>query len=59
MDGKPITIDGLWGLAFGNGFANQPVNTLFFTAGSNGEADGLYGRLEAAASGGDHEHGEH
>ena len=39
MDGKPIAIDGLWGIAFGNGFVNQPVNTLFFTAGSNGEAD--------------------
>lgn len=47
MDGMPIAIDGLWGLAFGNGFADQPVNTLFFTAGSNDESDGLYGRLDA------------
>ena len=47
VDGKPIAIDGLWGLAFGNGFAGQSVNTLFFTAGSNGEADGLYGTLNA------------
>jgi len=46
-DGKPITIDGLWGLAFGNGFLGQPVNSLFFTAGSNGESDGLYGRIDA------------
>lgn len=46
-DGKPIAIDGLWGLAFGNGFAGQSVNTLFFTAGSNDEADGLYGSLDA------------
>lgn len=45
-DGKPVVIDGLWGLAFGNGFANQPVNTLFFTAGPDGEAHGLYGRLD-------------
>jgi uncharacterized protein (TIGR03118 family) len=58
-DGKPIAIGGLWGLAFGNGYAGQPVNTLFFTAGSNGEADGLYGKLDAATPGGDHEHGEH
>jgi uncharacterized protein (TIGR03118 family) len=57
-DGKPITIDGLWGLAFGNGFASQPVNTLFFTAGSNGEADGLYGRLDATPAE-DHGHGGH
>jgi len=45
-DGKPVVIDGLWGLAFGNGFAQQPVNTLFFTAGPDDEAHGLYGRLD-------------
>jgi uncharacterized protein (TIGR03118 family) len=43
---KPIEIDGLWGLAFGNGFLNQPVNTLFFTAGPDDEEHGLYGRLD-------------
>lgn len=44
--GTPIEIDGLWGLAFGNGFLSQPVNTLFFTAGPGDEAHGLYGRLD-------------
>jgi uncharacterized protein (TIGR03118 family) len=44
---KAISIDGLWGLAFGDGAHNQPVNTLFFAAGPNDEADGLYGRLDA------------
>jgi len=44
--GKAIVIDGLWGLAFGNGLPEQPANSLFFTAGSNGEADGLYGRID-------------
>lgn len=44
---QPLAIDGLWGLAFGNGFANQPVNTLFFAAGPNDEANGLYGRIDA------------
>lgn len=44
---RAIEIDGLWGLAFGNGFANQPVNTLFFAAGPDDEAHGLYGRLDA------------
>jgi hypothetical protein len=34
---KPIKIDGLWGLAFGDGAAHQPVNTLFFAAGPNDE----------------------
>ncbi|MET0981583.1 MAG: TIGR03118 family protein [Telluria sp.] len=47
-DGRPIRVDGLWGLSFGNGLANQPINTLFFTAGPNGGANGLYGRLDVA-----------
>ncbi len=44
--GKAIVIDGLWGLAFGNGLFGQPATSLFFTAGSNDEADGLYGRID-------------
>lgn len=45
--GVPVTIDGLWGLAFGNGIANQATNTLFFTAGPGGEDHGLFGRITA------------
>ncbi len=45
--GKPLWIDGLWGLAFGNGKAAGPKNALFFTAGPDGEAHGLYGELQA------------
>jgi uncharacterized protein (TIGR03118 family) len=45
-DGTPIVIDGLWGLAFGNGINSQPTNTLFFTAGPSGEKHGLYGRID-------------
>jgi uncharacterized protein (TIGR03118 family) len=48
-NGNPIQIPGLWGLRFGNGFLNQPVNTLFFTAGPGEEAHGLYGRIDAVA----------
>jgi uncharacterized protein (TIGR03118 family) len=44
--GQPIEIDGLWGLAFGNGINDQPTNTLFFTAGPGDEAHGLYGRVD-------------
>jgi uncharacterized protein (TIGR03118 family) len=44
-NGNSIRIDGLWGLAFGNGYANQPVNTLYFTAGPQDESHGLYGRI--------------
>ena len=47
-DHKTIKLDGLWGIAFGNGFANQPVNTLFFAAGPDDEQHGLYGRLDVA-----------
>ncbi|TWI67479.1 uncharacterized protein (TIGR03118 family) [Pseudoduganella lurida] len=45
-DGTPIVIDGLWGIAFGNGLNGQPKNTLFFTAGPDDEAHGLYGRID-------------
>jgi hypothetical protein len=47
-DNTPIVIDGLWGIGFGNGFNNQPVNTLFFAAGPGAEQHGLYGRLDVA-----------
>jgi uncharacterized protein (TIGR03118 family) len=44
--GVPIAIDGLWGLAFGNGINAQPTNTLFYTAGPGGETEGVYGRID-------------
>jgi uncharacterized protein (TIGR03118 family) len=43
--GTPIAIEGLWGIAFGNGAAAGPRNTLFFTAGIHDETDGLFGTL--------------
>lgn len=46
--GSKIKIDGLWGLAFGNGVLQQPTQTLFFTAGPNDETNGLYGKIEDA-----------
>jgi uncharacterized protein (TIGR03118 family) len=45
--GKPITIDGLWGLTFGKG-GEDDEPTLFFAAGINDEADGLFGTLRPA-----------
>jgi uncharacterized protein (TIGR03118 family) len=47
-DHKPVRIPGLWGIAFGNGLSNQPIDTLFFTAGPGDEKHGLYGRLDVA-----------
>jgi uncharacterized protein (TIGR03118 family) len=44
-DGDSIVIDGLWGLRFGNGAFGAGTNTLFFTAGTNNEADGLFGKI--------------
>ena len=43
---KAIEIEGLWGLRFGNGILDQPTNTLFFTAGPDDEAHGIYGKIE-------------
>jgi uncharacterized protein (TIGR03118 family) len=40
------TAPGLLGIAFGNDANSQPHNTLFFAAGPNGGADGIYGRIE-------------
>lgn len=45
-DQKPIHVDGLWGLGFGNGVDQQKVDTLYFSAGPNDEANGLYGRID-------------
>ena len=45
--GSPIVIDGLWALTFGNGGSGGLTNKLYFTAGLNGEADGLFGSLVA------------
>src|SRR5262249_22589042 len=44
-NGKVLTIDGLWGIAFGNNFRVQPANTLFFAAGPDDESHGLYGTI--------------
>ncbi len=54
-DGRRLAISGLWAIAFGNGFASQPTGTLFFTAGPNDEANGLYGRIDPAAGAGGNE----
>jgi uncharacterized protein (TIGR03118 family) len=47
-DGTKFVRKGLWGIQFGNGFLDQPTNTLFFTAGPHHEGDGLYGRIDVA-----------
>jgi uncharacterized protein (TIGR03118 family) len=44
-DHHAIAIDGLWALAFGNGSAAGPLNSLYFTAGPNDEKDGAFGSI--------------
>lgn len=44
--GKPVTIQGLWGLSFGSGVNAGNANTLYFTAGPADESHGLFGALD-------------
>jgi uncharacterized protein (TIGR03118 family) len=41
----PLTIPGLWGLRFPTGSLNAVPGALYFTAGLNHEADGLFGDI--------------
>jgi uncharacterized protein (TIGR03118 family) len=47
-NGKPVAIDGLWTLTLGGG-RNSNSDTLYFTAGPNGETDGLFGTITPAS----------
>src|SRR5215470_2287505 len=49
--GQAIVIDGLWSLRVGSNTAssaNFGPNTVFFTAGPNGEQDGLFGAITSS-----------
>jgi uncharacterized protein (TIGR03118 family) len=48
-NGRPLAIDGLWTLTLGGG-AKSSSDTLYFTAGPNGETDGLFGTITPAAA---------
>ena len=47
-DGNPIAIDGLWGLALPDDVLNAVQSAVYFAAGPNREADGLFGLVEPA-----------
>ena len=47
QNGRPIVIDGLWGLSFGNGNAAQ-TDQLLFSAGPDSESHGLLGKIVVA-----------
>ena len=46
-NGTPIVIDGLWAIAFGNGSAAGPANSLYFLSGPSGQQHGLFGSITA------------
>jgi uncharacterized protein (TIGR03118 family) len=50
-----LAIDGLWALSFGNGANAGPLNSLYFTAGADDEAHGLFGTITAVADDDDHD----
>jgi len=46
-NGQAIVIDQLWAIQFGNGGNGGKPNELFFTAGPNNYAKGLFGKITA------------
>ena len=44
-NGLPLVESGLWALDFRTGGANDDPNALYFTAGINNQADGLFGDI--------------
>lgn len=46
--GKPIVIDKIWGILFGNGASLGDTNALYFAAGPKDETDGIFGSLRVA-----------
>ena len=45
-NGKPLHVDGLWALVFGNGSNNAATTSLYFTAGPNLESEGIFGKFD-------------
>ena len=48
-DHRNLRIDGLWALGFGNGAGAGPATTLYFSAGIDDEAHGLFGTITPLA----------
>jgi uncharacterized protein (TIGR03118 family) len=49
-DGKPIVIEGLWGLIPGNDGNGGSSQNIYFSAGPTGEVNGLFGVLQSVQS---------
>jgi uncharacterized protein (TIGR03118 family) len=50
LNGTELTIDGLWALTVGNGFNAGSSNKLYFSAGPDGETNGLFGVITASSA---------
>ena len=46
-NGKPIVISDLWALVDGTGAVNATPDAVYFTAGPDGYAEGLFGTIES------------
>jgi hypothetical protein len=44
-NGKPVNVDKVWGILFGNGESLGDKNALYFAAGPDDEREGLFGSL--------------
>jgi uncharacterized protein (TIGR03118 family) len=49
-DGKPLAVEGVWALTFGNGVSLGDAKALYYSAGPNKEFDGVFGRINAVTS---------
>ena len=49
-NGGAVSIPGLWSLVFGNGDADKPLTTLFYTAGFADQTDGVLGSISPSTS---------
>jgi uncharacterized protein (TIGR03118 family) len=45
VNGQTLAFPGLWSLVFGNGDADKPLTTLFYTAGFASQTDGVFGTI--------------
>ena len=48
LDGNPLSIDGLWGLAAGNDGSGGSSQAIYFSAGPDDESHGLFGVIGLA-----------
>jgi hypothetical protein len=55
---QPVEIEGLWGIRFGNDGTAGSSRELFFAAGIDDEAHGLFGKLTPRHGEGDDEDGD-